>query len=103
MKSAHQGRYAHPEPWARPDDVVEIDIDPATGLLPYDGQEETVREVFLKGTEPNQVAPPPEEEEVENGDGGEGGHDGGEPNDAQAVAEEDAAPPAADAAAPPPF
>lgn len=105
MKKAHDGKYAAPKPWTRPDDVVSIAIDPATGLLPYDGQEEPLREIFLVGTEPNQVAPPPAEEEPveEEGGGGGGPGDREEPRDAQAVAKEDAVPPPADAGAPPPF
>jgi len=45
-----------------PEGIVTSPIDPETGLLPYEGQEETITEVFLKGTEPTEHAEPPMEE-----------------------------------------
>jgi len=100
MKAAHHDRYADVKPWSRPDDVVRIAIDPGTGLLPYDGQEEPTREVFLAGTEPSQIAPPPEPEGEGGGDPGEELAPSGPDETAEAVAE---APPPADVSAPPPF
>ena len=70
MKAAHKGR--KPKPWQRPDGVVEVSIDPQTGLLPYPEQEDTVREIFLDGSEPQDEAEPPD------GAGG-GGAGGGDP------------------------
>jgi penicillin-binding protein 1A len=39
-----------------PDGIVTSAVDPLTGLLPYPGEQETITEVFLKGTEPVQQA-----------------------------------------------
>ncbi len=35
-------------------------VDPATGLLAYEGQEDAFEEVFLSGTAPVEVANPPD-------------------------------------------
>ncbi|TAL12366.1 MAG: PBP1A family penicillin-binding protein [Nitrospirae bacterium] len=43
-------------PFAVPDGVITVKIDPATGLLAPDGTGQGVNEVFLKGTEPTQQA-----------------------------------------------
>jgi penicillin-binding protein 1A len=58
MRAAHAGTKT--PAWSRPDGVIEIDIDPRTGLLPHAAQEDTVREIFLAGTEPSVVAEPSE-------------------------------------------
>ncbi len=42
-----------------PEGVVTASIDPATGLLPYEGQADVITEVFLSGTEPMEQAAPP--------------------------------------------
>lgn len=42
-----------------PSGVVTARIDPATGLLAYEGMEGAVDEVFLEGTQPTETAPPP--------------------------------------------
>ncbi|MEM7434444.1 MAG: PBP1A family penicillin-binding protein [Myxococcota bacterium] len=46
--------------FAMPSGVVVTPIDPASGLLAYQGQEDAVSEVFLTGTAPTDVARPPE-------------------------------------------
>ena len=65
--------------FAMPSGVTRALIDPASGLLAYDGQEDAFEEVFLTGTAPVEVARPPDvadpnlflmeqyEEEGENG------------------------------------
>ena len=57
MRGAHEGKPATDFP--RPAGVVTVAIDPKTGLLPYEGQEDAIEEVFLEGTEPTEVAPMP--------------------------------------------
>ncbi len=42
-----------------PSGVVTAQIDPATGLLAYPGQEDAMEEVFLEGTAPTETAPEP--------------------------------------------
>ena len=54
MKAAHEGR--PPTDFPRPPDVVVVKIDPATGLLARPDQEDAIDEVFLRGTEPTEVA-----------------------------------------------
>lgn len=46
--------------FGRPSGVIVTAIDPETGLLAYEGQENAIEEVFLTGTAPVQVARPPE-------------------------------------------
>ena len=46
--------------FAIPSGVIIIPIDPASGLLAYEGQEDAVNEVFLTGTAPVDVARPPD-------------------------------------------
>jgi penicillin-binding protein 1A len=58
MRAAHAG--AKTAAWTRPDGVIEIDIDPRTGLLPHPDQQDAVPEIFLAGTEPSVVAEPVE-------------------------------------------
>jgi penicillin-binding protein 1A len=66
MRAAHgKGKV---KSWPRPKGIVEAKIDPATGLLPFEGQENAVDELFLTGTEPKDHATVPED-----GAGGAGG------------------------------
>jgi penicillin-binding protein 1A len=46
--------------FAAPPGVVTVRIDPATGLLAYEGQEDAIEEVFLAGTEPSETAALPD-------------------------------------------
>ena len=43
-------------PFTVPDGIVEVKIDPATGLLAPEGSDQGTVEVFLKGTEPTKHA-----------------------------------------------
>jgi hypothetical protein len=43
-----------------PSGVIVARIDPASGLLAYEGQEDAFEEVFLTGTAPREVAMPPD-------------------------------------------
>jgi penicillin-binding protein 1A len=54
MKSAHEGRPVSDFP--RPSAIVTARIDPATGLLAYDGQLDSIEEEFLDGTVPSDTA-----------------------------------------------
>jgi len=56
MKAAHEGRPVSDFP--RPNSIVTTRVDPATGLLAYDGQLDSVEEEFLDGTVPNETADP---------------------------------------------
>ncbi|MCB9594915.1 MAG: PBP1A family penicillin-binding protein [Sandaracinaceae bacterium] len=58
MERAHQRRPA--TEFAIPSGVETVRIDPATGLLAYDGQENAIDEVFLEGTAPTTQATPPD-------------------------------------------
>jgi len=55
--TADRARVDFPEPPG----VVHARIDPASGKLAWDGQEDAMDEVFLEGTAPTEVATPPEE------------------------------------------
>lgn len=57
MQAAHEGRPS--TEFARPDGLSTVRIDPATGLLPWPGQTNSVPEEFLDGTEPERVAEGP--------------------------------------------
>ena len=46
--------------FAMPSGVIMAQIDPASGLLAYPGQEDAIEEVFLTGTAPTDVARPPD-------------------------------------------
>ncbi len=46
--------------FAMPSGVLVVPIDPASGLLAYDGQEDAIEEVFLLGTSPTETARPPD-------------------------------------------
>ncbi|MEM9067861.1 MAG: PBP1A family penicillin-binding protein [Myxococcota bacterium] len=58
VRAAEQGR---PEiEFPRPSGIVEARIDPASGLLAYEGQEDAITEVFLEDAVPEETARPPE-------------------------------------------
>jgi penicillin-binding protein 1A len=57
MRTASEGR--PPVEFPVPPGVVTARIDPATGLLAYEGQRNSVEEVFLEGTVPSEVAREP--------------------------------------------
>jgi penicillin-binding protein 1A len=59
MRAATEGRARVDFP--EPPGVVHARIDPASGKLAWDGQEDAMDEVFLEGTAPTEVATPPEE------------------------------------------
>lgn len=46
--------------FAMPSGVVTATIDPASGLLAYEGQDDAIEEVFLEGTAPTETATPPD-------------------------------------------
>jgi penicillin-binding protein 1A len=97
MRAAHERR--PPLEFPRPPAIVGARIDPASGLLAWQGQPDAVEEVFLAGTVPSESAAP--DGGLEAGDAaGAGAPDAGSPADGVAV---EAAPPAAapDATAPP--
>ena len=56
MRAAHKGKPVTPFP--EPPGLVRRKIDPETGLLAWEGQENAVDELFLSGTEPIDVASP---------------------------------------------
>jgi penicillin-binding protein 1A len=56
MRAAHEKRPATEFP--RPPGIVTIKIDPKTGLRAYDGEDDAIDEVFLQGTEPQEVSSP---------------------------------------------
>jgi penicillin-binding protein 1A len=58
MKQAHAGTPVRD--FERPPGIVAARIDPASGLLAYEGQEDAVEELFIEGTEPTETALPPE-------------------------------------------
>lgn len=116
MKEAHKGKPKTQFP--RPAGVVEVEIDPTTGLLARYGQEDALSEFFLPGTEPNETAQVPEEKQADDPDsdpaasdsaevGSEGaGPDGGELDgagpDGSGPADPDSSASENDTASPPP-
>jgi penicillin-binding protein 1A len=56
MKAAHAGRPTTDFP--RPSGIVTATIDPASGLLAYPGQTDSIEEEFLDGTVPSAAASP---------------------------------------------
>ncbi len=58
MREAHRGRPALP--FAVPSGIVTAKLDPMTGLLAREAQEDATTELFLAGTEPHETAPPPD-------------------------------------------
>ncbi|HTJ83471.1 MAG TPA: PBP1A family penicillin-binding protein [Polyangiaceae bacterium] len=77
MRTAHQGLPA--TDFSIPDGVSRASIDPKTGLLARDGQDDAMTEVFLAGTEPTETAKdpsettdaPPQDGAVPSGEGGD--------------------------------
>jgi len=58
MRAAHQGRPGRD--FERPPGIVTVRIDPQSGLLAYEGQDDAVEEIFIEGTEPAESALPPD-------------------------------------------
>ena len=58
VEAATEGQPGAPFPM--PSGVVTAAIDPATGLLAFEGQENAVEEVFVEGTAPIETALPPD-------------------------------------------
>ncbi len=58
MRRAERGR--PPTEFARPSGIVTAAIDPATGLLAYEGMATPLEEVFLDGTVPTEVSRAPD-------------------------------------------
>ncbi|MEZ4310215.1 MAG: PBP1A family penicillin-binding protein [Polyangiaceae bacterium] len=56
MRAAHKDRPV--TPFREPPGIVRRSIDPETGLLAYEGEEKTIEEVFLAGTDPVETAVP---------------------------------------------
>ena len=54
MRAAHEKK--PPSDFPRPAGVVTVRIDSRTGKLPFEGDTETMDEVFLQGTEPSDVS-----------------------------------------------
>jgi penicillin-binding protein 1A len=54
IRAATQGRPAVAFP--EPPGVVHVSIDPASGLLAYEGQTDAMDEVFVDGTQPTETA-----------------------------------------------
>lgn len=52
--------------FTKPDSVIELDVDDATGLLPRDPTQKTRHEVFLRGTQPTQMAPATDDNSGQN-------------------------------------
>ncbi len=71
MRAAHSSRKTGP--FKRPAGLVDVAIDPLSGLLAYEDQEDALTELFLAGTEPAEVAEPPDA----GADGGGGSMDAG--------------------------
>ncbi|HEX6275292.1 MAG TPA: transglycosylase domain-containing protein [Polyangiaceae bacterium] len=56
MKAAHEG---HPSTdFPRSAGIAVVAVDPATGLIPYPGQTDSIEEEFLEGTVPTEVSVP---------------------------------------------
>ncbi|MFW5924736.1 MAG: penicillin-binding protein 1A [Myxococcota bacterium] len=64
IRAAEEGRPVLGFPM--PSGVTSTDIDPATGFLAYEGQEDAIEEVFLEGTVPSTTARPPDEVDPES-------------------------------------
>jgi penicillin-binding protein 1A len=58
IRTAERGR--PPVDFPVPSGVVTVAIDPESGLLPWEGMESPLSEVFLEGTEPTETARPPD-------------------------------------------
>ncbi len=82
MRAAHKDKAV--APFLAPPSIVRKKIDPETGLLAYEAQENSLEEVFLAGTEPTEVA------SADAGVDGGDEPDGGTPDAGGAVSEADA-------------
>jgi penicillin-binding protein 1A len=58
MREAHQSRIV--ADFDIPPGIVEVEIDPKSGLLAYEGMENAKKEIFIEGTEPTEEALPEE-------------------------------------------
>ncbi|MBW2522660.1 MAG: penicillin-binding protein, partial [Deltaproteobacteria bacterium] len=58
MQKAHESR--EPQRFTVPSGVARVAIDPVSGLLAYEGQTDSVHEVFVEGTEPSEEADVPD-------------------------------------------
>ena len=58
MRRAHAGLPVRE--FTAPPGVVTAVVDPATGLLAYEGEVDAREEVFIEGTAPTEIAPPPD-------------------------------------------
>ncbi len=58
VRAATRGRPV--VPFAEPSGLERARIDPATGLLAYEGQADALEEIFLAGTAPTEMARPPD-------------------------------------------
>jgi penicillin-binding protein 1A len=56
MKVASEGK--PPTEFPKPGTIINANVDPATGLLPYPGQSDAIEEEFLDGTIPTEMAKP---------------------------------------------
>ncbi|MEP7053137.1 MAG: PBP1A family penicillin-binding protein [Pseudomonadota bacterium] len=56
MKVAGEGK--PPTEFPRPSTIITANVDPATGLLPYPGENDAIEEEFLDGTVPTEVSKP---------------------------------------------
>jgi penicillin-binding protein 1A len=56
MKAAHDKK--PPTEFPRPSGIVTANVDPATGLLPYPGEDSAIEEEFLDGTVPTEISKP---------------------------------------------
>lgn len=99
MRAAHQGKPV--TPFREPPGVVRKRIDPETGLLAWEDQENAIEEIFLSGTEPVDVAIP-DAGTGDDVDGGTGTDEAADPGVDESAADAGADESAADAGAPAP-
>ncbi len=64
MRAAHKGRKIND--FIMPAGVEKVLIDPESGLLPYEGMENSVEELFIEGTAPTEHTLPPDVVSLEN-------------------------------------
>ncbi|MBN2802663.1 MAG: PBP1A family penicillin-binding protein [Deltaproteobacteria bacterium] len=64
MKYAHKDTKVND--FKMPPGVISVSIDPATGLLPYDGMDKPGEEIFIEGTQPEEKALPPDVVSIDN-------------------------------------
>jgi penicillin-binding protein 1A len=58
MQSAHKS--SDKQDFIEPEGIVRVQIDPTSGLLAYEGMEDSIEEIFIEGTEPTETAVPPD-------------------------------------------